>query len=63
MAKRSATDSILIIRPLQQKFFAKKEGLLWMAFVDLEKSFVPCEVVWWALRSLGMDSVGTKGQV
>ena len=28
-----------------------------MAFVDLEKAFdrVPREVVWWALRSLGVD--------
>src|SRR5664279_2965056 len=33
------------------------EPYLWMAFVDLEKAFdrVPREVVWWALRSLGVD--------
>ena len=38
---------------------------LWMAFVDLEKAFdrVPREVVWWALRYLGVDSVGDKNDV
>ena len=35
---------------------AKKKEL-WMAFVDLEKTFdhVPREVVWWALRKIGID--------
>ena len=30
---------------------------MWMAFVDLENEFdrVPQEVVWWALRYLGVD--------
>ena len=34
-----------------------KKKDLWMAFVGLEKAFyrVPREVVWWALRSLGVD--------
>jgi len=38
--------------------YCKKEGL-WMAFVDLEAVFdrVPREVVWWALRSLGIDEL------
>ena len=43
-----------------------KNKELWMAFVDLEKAFdrVPQEVVWWALKYLGVDewivSVMTK---
>jgi hypothetical protein len=35
---------------------AKKKDI-WMAFVDLGKAFDrgPREMVWWALRSLGVD--------
>ena len=45
-----------IVRQLQEKYLAKQKDL-WMAFVDLEKAFdrVPREVVWWALRSVGVD--------
>ena len=56
MAGKGTTDAIFIVRQLQEKYRAKKKDL-WMAFVDLEKAFdrVPREVVWWALRSLGVD--------
>ena len=56
MSGRGTTDAIFIVRQLQEKYLAKKKDL-WMAFIDLEKAFdrVPREVVWWALRSLGVD--------
>lgn len=56
MPGRGTTDAIFIVRQLQEKYLAKKKDL-WMAFIDLEKAFdrVPREVVWWALRSLGVD--------
>ena len=56
MAGKGTTDAIFVVRQLQEKYLAKKKDL-WMAFVDLEKAFdrVPREVVWWALRSLGVD--------
>ena len=56
MSGKSTTDAIFIVRQLQEKYLAKKKQL-WMAFVDLEKAFdrVPREIVWCALRSLGVD--------
>src|SRR5208283_4286847 len=41
---------------MQERFLAKKQEV-WMAFIDLEKAFdrVPREVVWWALRRLGVE--------
>ena len=53
---RSTTDAIFIVCQLQEKYLAKSKDL-WKTFVDLEKAFdrVPREVVWWALRYLGID--------
>ena len=42
-----------IVRQLQEKCLTRNKEL-WMAFVDLEKAFDPREVVWWALRCLGV---------
>ena len=52
---KGTTDAIFIVRQVQERFMEKKEDL-WMAFVDLEKAYVivPREVVWWALRYLGV---------
>ena len=39
-----------------QEYLAKKKEL-WMAFVDLKRAFdrVPREMVWWALRKVGVE--------
>ena len=53
---KGTTDAIFIARQLQEKYLAK-EKKLYFAFVDLEKAFdrVPRSVLWWALRSLGVE--------
>ena len=53
---KGTTDAIFIVRQMQERYLEKKKDL-WMAFVDLEKAFdrVPREVVWWALRSVGVE--------
>ena len=53
---RGTTDAIFIIRQLQEKYIAANKPL-YFAFVDLEKAFnrVPRKVLWWALRSLGVE--------
>lgn len=55
-AGRGTTDAIFVVRQVQERFLAKSKDL-WMAFVDLEKAFdrVPRELLWWALRSAGVD--------
>ena len=53
---RGTTDAIFIVRQLQEKYIAANKPL-YFAFVDLEKAFdrVPRKVLWWALRSLGVE--------
>ena len=59
---RGTTDAIFIIRQLQEKFLSirnldGKNLTLYFAFVDLEKAFgrVLRKVLWWVMRSLGVD--------
>ena len=56
MSGRCTTDAIFIVRQLQEKHLAVNKPL-YMAFVDLEKTFdrVPRDVIWWAMRKLGID--------
>src|SRR3989442_3743511 len=58
---KGTTDAIFIVRHVQEKLLGKQE--LWMAFVDLEKAFdrVPGEVLWWALRHVGVKEWMVNG--
>ena len=42
---------------MQEKYLAAKNKPLYFAFMDLEKAFdrVPREVLWWAMRTLGVE--------
>src|SRR6059036_14178 len=53
---KGTTDAIFIVRQVQETFLGKQKEL-WIAFVDLEKAFdrVPHEVLWWALRRVGVE--------
>src|SRR4051812_43171870 len=53
---KGTTDAIFIVRQIQEKFLGKQKEL-WVAFVDLEKAFdrVPRDVLWWALRRVGVE--------
>jgi hypothetical protein len=55
-AGKGTTEAIFLVRQLQEKYMVKKKEL-WMAFVDLEKAFdrVPRQVLWWALRQVGVE--------
>ena len=53
---RGTTDAIFTVCQLQEKFIAVDKPL-YFAFVGLEKAFdrVPGKVLWWALRSVGVE--------
>ena len=55
------TDAFFIIRQLQEKYIAANKPP-YFAFVDLEKAFnrVPRKVLWWALRSLGVEELAVR---
>ena len=54
MPGRSTTDAIYIVQQMQENLTRKKKIF---AFVDIEKVFdrVPCSILWWAMRKLGID--------
>ena len=56
MSGRGSTNAIFIVRQPQEKHLAANKPL-YMAFVDLEKTFnqVPRDVIWWAMCKLGID--------
>ena len=55
MPGKGTTDVIFIMRNVEEKHHAKKK--LYYAFADLEKKFVPREVLRWVLRKMGVDEL------
>ena len=56
MQSRGTTDTIFILRQLQEKHLVAGKPL-YLAFIDLENAFdrVPREVIWWSMRKLKID--------
>ena len=55
MPGKGTTDVIFIMRNVEEKHHAKKK--LYYAFADLEKKFVPREVLRWVLMTMGVDEL------
>ena len=55
MPGKGTTDVIFIMRNVEEKHHSKKK--LYYAFADLEKKFVPREVLRWVLRKMGVDEL------
>ena len=53
---RGTTDAIFFIRQIHEKYLGKNKELFF-ALIDLEKAFdqIPREILWWALRKLGVE--------
>jgi len=56
MKGKGTTDTIFIVRQMQEKFRANGKKL-YFGFVDLEKAFerVPRELIRWAMHKLGVE--------
>ena len=56
MPGRGTIDAIFILRQMQERYI-EKDRTLYLCFVDLEKAFdrVPREVLWWAMRKVGVE--------
>ena len=59
MPSWGTTDKIFNLCQLQDKHLGKHKPL-YFAFVSLEKAFdyVPRKILWWAMRSVGVDTMG-----
>ena len=56
MKGKRTTDTIVIVRQMQEKFRCKGKKL-YFGFMDLKKAFdrVPREVIRWAIHKLGVE--------